>query len=562
MRAQPELRLPVSWRTRAGHELWPAIILLLIITVAVRLIDLDRLPVTDELYTSLAARGWLQEGEPRIADGLYSRAKLYTLLLAGWFAGFGDSIVSARALSLVAGSLLVVAVFVWTRSVAGILPAWIAGLFMALEPLSVQVSQFARFYAMHALVFWLAAIGVYALASGRLARPRTKALVALATVLGLVVANHLQVLTQIGLVGLGFWLALAVGIPWLRSLDPQRRPIALAAVSGLGLITVALVFLTGAGENAWRGYRFAPLWNRQHYNEFWFYHVYFVERYPTLWSLTPLAILLALVHRPRVAVFCTCIFVVSFILLSFGGMKYPRYMYFIMPFLFVLWAIGLAKAFEYLYPWIRSATDRVVRRLLPYLPGAATRWAAIAAGLVFLIAANGGVVKALMLFAGAHLIATQEGLAVTSKLPRTDWALATPLLKPWTDKASVILTSRDMHFVYYIGDYDFVISRNRISDINGEDFSIDPRTGKPVVSSADSLNKILQCYSDGVILVETTHWRSPAAVTDEVADAIEAGTRSIVGVPPETGIKAFNWRRAADAPRPADCATLPPSRTG
>jgi hypothetical protein len=191
MQAHIAMRDRVFRRTHAPRGPWLGIILLLLVAVTVRLIDLDRLPVTDELYTTLAARGWMHDGEPRIAEGLYTRAQLYTLLLAGWLGAFGDDVVGARSLSLIAGGLLVVAVFVWVRLVADNLAAWIAGLFVALDPLSVQISQYVRFYAMHALVFWLATIAAYALVAGQVPQ-RAKVWVALASVLGLLIAAHLQ----------------------------------------------------------------------------------------------------------------------------------------------------------------------------------------------------------------------------------------------------------------------------------------------------------------------------------------------------------------------------------
>ena len=78
-------------RTRAYESGWLGAGLLLLLSVAVRAINLDRLPVTDELYTFLAAQGWLETGAPQIGDGIYERAQAYTLLLAGWLAVFGDS---------------------------------------------------------------------------------------------------------------------------------------------------------------------------------------------------------------------------------------------------------------------------------------------------------------------------------------------------------------------------------------------------------------------------------------------------------------------------------------
>jgi hypothetical protein len=326
----------------------------------------------------------------------------------------------------------------------------------------------------------------------------------------------------------------------------------------LVLIVVAALLLSGVAEEHLRYYRRTTAWNQAHLNEFWYYHVFFVERYPTFWSLTPLAILLAVIHRPRPAIFCTCIFVVSFVLVSFGGMKDYRYLFFAMPFLFTLWAIALAKVFEFLYPWLLSAVNRVLRRLTPYVPNRPARACLIAVGVVFLIACNGGVVKGLMLLTGTHLVSGEEGLHMVDNLRRTDWEIAKPFLTREAHQASVVLTSRDMHFLYYVGVPDFVVSVNRISELDDEEFSIDARTGLPIVSTAESINRILECYPDGLLVIEAGHWRSSTAVSDEVADAIEAASQAIA-MPPESQIKAFRWQRLNDT-RPEHCNSLPPPR--
>ena len=126
--------------------------------------------------------------------------------------------------------------------------------------------------------------------------------------------------------------------------------------------------------------------------------------------------------------------------------------------------------------------------------------------------------------------------------------MAKPALKPLVE-AAVVLTSRGMHFLYYVGDYDFAISKNLVAENNGEEFSMDARTGLPVVGTAESVGKILECYSDGVVVVEVGQWRSPLFVTDEAADAIEAATEPIAEIPPQSQIKAFRWQRRSKADR-------------
>ena len=57
-------------------------------------------------------------------------------------------------------------VFLWD-AVADRSAAWSSGRFLALASTSIELSQFARFYALHALTFWYGAIGMYALTAGR-----------------------------------------------------------------------------------------------------------------------------------------------------------------------------------------------------------------------------------------------------------------------------------------------------------------------------------------------------------------------------------------------------------
>ena len=92
-----------------------------------------------------------------------NRTALFTIFLAQWLGLFGENLVVARLPSLIAGVALVVLVFLWTRTVAGNLAAVLAALLLALDPENVQISQFARFYALHALLFWLGAVGTYRL---------------------------------------------------------------------------------------------------------------------------------------------------------------------------------------------------------------------------------------------------------------------------------------------------------------------------------------------------------------------------------------------------------------
>lgn len=541
----------------AGRYIWLAPLVLFTITILARLPGLADLPMNDEFYTLLAARGWLLEGQPQIADGLYPRAELFTILTAQAFAALGESFVVARLPALVAGGLLVVLVFIWTRAHAGHLAAWIAALLLALAPIDGHVSTMARFYTIHGLLFWLAAIGVFALTDLPMSWLRRAGL-ALAIGFCLLLALHLQPLTLIGAGGLALWLAGAAGLPWLRAQrrDPRRFWLLLGGLALGGILGVVVVLQSGIAQEMLSRYRWTPVHSEGVSDQIWYYHLRLIERYPTLWPIFPFTVLLALASKPRPTLFCLSVFVPALAVLSFGAMKHTHYLYFLQPFLFVVWGIALARAWRFLRRCVLAATDRALRQVAPALAGWPARALLIAGAVLFLLVANG---------APARTLLKPFGVALGENERATDWTTASTLLEPWLRSASVILTANDLHALYYLGDYDFAINASRVSETpSGAEFARDPRTGRPALGTPESLERILECYPSGLILTDTFSWRASRAITDPVANLIVARTEPIA-LPGRLRLMAFSWQRQdpAGPPATADCAALPePSALG
>ena len=541
-------------------NVWLSAALLFAVAVLIRLPGLDYFPRNDELYTVLAARGWLIDGVPRIGDGVYDRAPLFTMLVAWFFQMFGESLAVARLPALIAGSLLVVAVYVWTRSVAGNLAAWIAALFVCFSPLSIQLSQYARFYTMFALAFWLGAVGIYSLFEQR---PGWRAglLIATGALLCLALSFRLQPLTIIGIVGLAIWVGLAVVIPWVWRL--RGRPHLLWTIIALAVLLLIVgatgAIQTGIAGRFWHEFRTAPLHALPRANQVWFYQLELIERYPTLWPVFPFLALLALATRPRPTLLCCCIFIPSFALLSLAAMKHFIYIYFAMPFLFVVWAVALARLGYVVWRCIVSATERALAQLTPDLPRRPLKWGLIALGLLFLVVSNG---------APARTILKPFGIAMRADETSADWTTATAALQPWLGEASIILTPDDMHAMYYLGDYDIAVNPSRLSEIpgtgrvNAEEFSLDPRTGRPVVGTADSLGLIMACYPDGLFVADLTSYPAPWATSESkaITSLIERDMEPI-DLPPKSGVVAFRWERSDAIATPRECASLPEPRT-
>jgi hypothetical protein len=514
------------------------------LAAAIYSINLDYIPLFDELYHVLGAQGFLEHGEPRIADGVYQRATLFTALVALWFDWFGQEVVVARSLSVFAGAVMMACVFSWTRAVAGTGTAWVATIAFLLSPFSVRIFQYARFYSIHALLFWLGAVATYA-ATANQASLRRAAVLTPAALVCFAAAFYFQITTAIGLVGVALWLMISVALPMVRAVAPAKRR---ALIAGGAIIGAALaVFVLGIPyEELLQRYRSTPLWNASSRNDVWFYHFWLILYYPTLWSIFPVAALIALVHKPKPALFSLCIFVPALVLHSFAGPKDLDYLFYAVPFLFITWAIAFVAVLAALRRFLVATAERALHAI-GFAPSRYLVTGVLAASIGFIVLANTATVRTAAMLAG---------VTVPPEVTPPDWAAAAQPLRPWLEQASVVLTTSELETLYFLGDYDVLISKSRLSEVpERHEFGSDPRTGRPIVSTPGSVGLIIDCFPDGLIVTSKHRWRIPHQLDDAIADYIIRHTVPI-DLPKSSQIMAFHWERPPGAVAPATCADL------
>ena len=95
-----------------------------------------------------------------------------------------------------------------------------------------------------------------------------------------------------------------------------------------------------------------------------------------------------------------------------------------------------------------------------------------------------------------------------------DWAAARDTLAPWLADAAIVVTTNELSALYYLGRYDVLISKSRLSEIRGSAASSAsiPEPGEPVIGTAESLALIMDCYPDGLIVADAIRWRNRAQV--------------------------------------------------
>lgn len=513
------------------------------------MINLDRLPHPDELHHVLAARSLLETGEPRIAEGLYTRTLLHTWLVAESYRLFGDSLAAARVPSVVCMAALVALLFTWLRREAGIAAAWVGTLLFALSPFAIDIAQYVRFYAPQCLTFFLAAVLAYEAVSSHRDLRRQLLLAGLALPL-LLLAIYFQPTSLIGTVGLGLWALGALGLPWLTdaAVPHPRKLVMTGALVALSLVLLAGLAASGILGELWHRYRWTPLFDRPTANEFWYYHAYYNLFYPTLWPLTGLLGLLGVAAVPRPAVFALAMFGTAFLLNSFGGPKSLHYIAYAHPFLFIVWGIGLTS----LWPWLRRLTAEITDRLADVLDSAGQRVAGllVAGAMVFLLLANPVWVRMVTMLAD---------IPVPPERPKPDWLLAKAALTPWVDRADVVVTTEELGTLYFLGRYDIRFSRSKLEEMPEEDehdFSRDYRTGRPVIGSPEALERVFACYRTGVILGPLDSWSKPHVISSEISRLITARAQPL-RLPPRSRIYAYVWEHPSSPPAEMDCAGLP-----
>lgn len=521
--------------------------LLVVIAAVVRAVLLDRPVFVDEVNHLLAARSFLSQGTLEITDGgtSYTRARIFTYLVAGMSRLLGESLVVARLPAMLAGVGVVILLFVWLRSVAGRGAAWIGALLLALDPWGIYLSQLVRFYSLHALVFLAGAVAFYAVLTPRAFSLRRMAVLGGLAAAFFLLAVHLHRATVIGLSGVGVAAALLGGPGVYRSWAASRHRAwwLILALALLAMIAYVLPYTWLIG-----GFQGADWWAEPDRYNIRFYHRYFLDTYPTLWTLLPILAIVAFVRFPKPAVYCAAIFGVSIILHSLAAWKTQRFIFYTLPFLFALVGMGSVDAVRWIFGNLRGFLGDAN---LPLRPRAVTAVAigVLAVALGVAARSNHGFVLT------QRMVVAKDG-DIPYALP--DWSAAAPTLRALAEDAEVVLTSDELKALYFVGRVDYDITPEYLSQLRGSRTEpVSPKSNSLWVITPQALRLAMECHGSGLVLTEEWQWgtpRPPAGVPVELSEAILELTDP-VRLPPEWRLRVFRWRNP-EARWSADCLDM------
>jgi hypothetical protein len=508
-------------------------------SVAYAVLDRDAV-FWDEYYHLLAARSWASDGTFAVGGGAYARATWLSAFVGWLFRVFGESIVVARTAAAFVVAAWALVVFLWTRREAGRLAAWLAGLTFALCPIVLVNGVMVRFYATAGLLIGLAAVASHVLVDRVHDWRRGTALVVGALACGLL-ARRITPLARLWGMGLIVWVG---GVLLLRALRSRHRAWVMTAVAVGAVAGLVGAWWTGWVEGLWAFYREAPPWGPDRATDIRWYDRMIRQDYPILWGLFPVASILALRSRPKLAGLCLCVLCIGFGLLSGAGPKAERYALPTLPYFFVIWGIAAAELLPMLARWISSSVAGLGERVPRFL-SRVTAPIAMVVALGFVLLANPGFVRLREVRAG-HVRSLDRDPFGSGTAP-DDWDRLAPALRASMDEVDAVVTSNSLQILYHVGDYDFEMRPTVIAEVDPpREFGLDPRTGRPTISTLESLQTVMRERPTGLVVGEARRWgHAFEGFTPDVAEFVYANLEE-VSLPERLGVRAYRWGPSPD----------------
>lgn len=523
---------------------WIIAIGLFAIGLLPRLIGLgDHPPRTDELFHIIAGRSWAANGTLAMGDGVYDRASLYSVATGVMFKIFGVGIFQGRLLGALAGALQVMALGLWVRSVADARAGWVAGLLLAFNHFAVEHAQSARFYAMHALATWVFAIAVYAMVTRGLAQGWARlAGLGLVAVASLALAAHLQKMTPVIVAAVGSWAGIWLLMEGkLGFFFGSTRRTAITLLIGGGAVLAVAVLAWQPLSAEWEFYRRAPGWAEGDRNNKSYYVQELSYGLNWIFSLFPVAAMIAW-RRYRSAVsFCVVVIVVALAAHSFGGMKARRFAFYIYPFMLALWAFAFAVAAPTVMRWWKDVSAGWSRGRSTLAAIGVFGFAAAVALLCANNYRNSLVALSRLIKTGSPDISFNDGWARME----VDWTPYLADIHRLTKDKSVFIATDMTRSIYYLGDYDVLLNRSDLDDMGEGDFVFDYRTGRYDIGSGSALKLLMRCYPTGAVLVAS--FGDDAGIIPPDAWQVIRDDMREIALPAPLQMRAYEWRSTPDS---------------
>lgn len=512
----------------------------------------------DEMLHVYAANELMQGDNPNLPSGYsYNRALLYTysVALSGKLLGMNESV--ARMTSVLFGVLTVALVFFigrqWQSNTAGL----VAALLTAVVPMQVAFSRqvrmytvFQLFYLIFVYLFFQAIEGSFQ--SRRIAavgKSRAKqwagrlqllpwSLAALAFALAL----HFQQLVLVAAAGpILYVLCMALVVLLDRRADQlaQFGYIFWALVIGAGMaLALIYMYVSGGLAKYVSLIQYAPTWAHSGVQE-WQHYIGVLRRYVPFISVAAVILGgLAWLRNPKPAFYLIVCFAAPFLIHSFFiAWKNQRYVFHLLPLLFLLLGMGLASLISHLREWISGLLARSSR---PVMARA-------------LVGGAGGAALLVIIYGAPELRESFQTPYVNAGqfagVQHNNWRTAMRYIAEKARQDDVIMTSVPLLAKYYGPPRPLYSLNNNELDDHFAKARYDWKTTRTEYTAAaviivdlKDLRELIGKYSSGWFVIERNRFRNQRSVPADVSAFIERNFQ-IHDVSGAEDMLIFRWDR-------------------
>jgi hypothetical protein len=512
----------------------------------------------DEIFHVYAAQRMIAGEGPLLPSGLpYARSLSYTRTVEWAGALFGEvNEWSARVPSVVFGCLSILVVFViarqWYSPAAGLVAACVT----AVAPMQVAHSRQVRMYAFFQLLYLVI---IYLLYQGlETSSPRRRPwvprrlaawcsalqirpLLLLLAAPVVVLAIETQDLIFPALTGpVAYVVCLALVAPYVDDVAPAIRwkYRTAAAVLIVGALLVFALDIGSVREKYAYARSFTPTWAAANAENWRFYLYVFGGVYPAMFGTFGLASVFALTRSWKPTSYLMACFALPFLLHSFFfAWKEDRYLYHIMPLMFIVFAVGVSAFLSSFYRSLTVWAGDVGKTDPRVLAGTLT-----AIALFFLFGATRELREGVKLhnldvgvFAGAQHYNWRKAMTFIGERVRPD---------------DVIITARSLAARYYGPQLPlFFLNHQELGTIlsefprDGDGRPIDIATRALVILDVDMLREVITRHHSGWFVTERPQLRS-VSIPIDLAKFIERHL-SEEAVPDADDMAVFSWGHAS-----------------
>jgi len=530
-------------QTDKGFLFWlvlsAEVVLLMLMAMLVRSVGLGEEALHDELYHFLAACGLLEHGDFLIVANAepYNRVAFFTRMVAVCMDLFGQTLPVARIPALLAGSIMVGVVFVWLRLNGERMAGWLAAILITMDPQLIQLSQIVRFYTLQHLAFLLGSIGVFVLLY-HIRSTITKSITFCLTVTALLLAFIIQPVSVFGIGGLFLFAAAAIYWMKIRHLRWKVQQWIALTAGAISCAVIVYAYKAGLIAKFIAMMNYADLWAAASVDNHRFYYAILHTNYAPLLSPFPLLMLLAVRKQPRLTILCASVFGMGIISLSIAAWKAERYFSYLLPFFFIVVAIGLSSGLASLYRYLCALLSQ-------------TRFALISPKGKFVVTVS--MVVAIFGFAmlgnyafltTARLLTRDHQVSFPLMGPKDgalSWSQAAAKLKRIASEVEVVVSSDDLKAIHYLGRVDYILSPNSLRSL--PEFTLDRFTNAPLVVSVDAIATIMKRHRSGLFVVQSMSLGQTATSAPRLlATRLVAEQAELIDLSNEWGIIAYRWQ--------------------